>query len=148
MQTALKLIREATKCHPSWWGKAAVAERSHIIVESDALVLDINRAHHGHKRWWLDLNHGVIDHNGQLIEALNDKRGERHFFYPQPDRLEAVRSGTGISVEPISKDFVLYGGTLFDHFGHLLLDLNRTYQLLRLFRDHKDPIWFHYHRLR
>jgi hypothetical protein len=148
MPPALKLIREANKRHLSWWGKAFVAPRSSIIVESDALVLDISRAHEMHRRWWIEVNHGVVDQKGNLIEALNDKRGDRHFFYPPEERLQAVRKAGGLGPEVIKKDFVLYGGTLFDHFGHLLLDLTRTYQLLRLFRDLDCPIWFHYHRLR
>ncbi|MFQ6539609.1 MULTISPECIES: glycosyltransferase 61 family protein [Aphanothece] len=148
MEPDLKLIREANRRHPSWWGKASVTEPSSIIVESDALVLDINRVHETHRRWWIELNHGVVDRHGQLIEALNDKRGDRHFFYPPTERLAALRNRSVDSTEEISKDFVLYGGTLFDHFGHLLLDLTRTYQLLRLFRDLDCPIWFHYHRLR
>ncbi len=44
----------------------------------------------------------------------------------------------------VPRPTLLYGGTLFDHFGHLVLDLTRTYQLLRLFRRSKEPIWFHY----
>jgi len=43
-----------------------------------------------------------------------------------------------------NQDIALYGGTIFEHFGHLLLDLSRTYQLLRLFRRSKETIWFHY----
>ncbi|EDY39079.1 hypothetical protein CPCC7001_1958 [Cyanobium sp. PCC 7001] len=148
MPLAFNLIREAKKRHPSWWGKAKVAERATVVVESDAFVLDISRHQHYQKRWWLNMSHGVVDRHGQLVTALNDKRGERHFYYPQEDRLSEIKQGRGIGAEPIEKDFVLYGGTLFDHFGHLLLDLTRTYQMLRLFRDHDSPIWFHYHRLR
>ncbi|SBO44571.1 glycosyltransferase 61 family protein [Cyanobium sp. NIES-981] len=148
MSLAFNLIREAKKRHPSWWGKARVAERSHIIIENDAFVLDINRHQHYHKRWWLNMSHGVVDREGELLEELNDKRGERHFYYPQAERLMEVSQGRGVGAEPIHKDLVLYGGTLFDHFGHLLLDMTRTYQLLRLFREHDAPVWFHYHRLR
>jgi hypothetical protein len=148
MPLAFNLIREAKKRHPSWWGKARVAERASIVIENDAFVLDISRHQHYQKRWWLNMSHGVVDRKGELVTALNDKRGERHFYYPQEDRLAEVRQGGGTGAEAIDKDLVLYGGTLFDHFGHLLLDLTRTYQLLRLFRDLDAPIWFHYHRLR
>lgn len=43
-----------------------------------------------------------------------------------------------------SLDTVLYGGFISDHFGHLILDLNRAYQLCRAYRDSSLPIWFHY----
>ncbi|MGB5136767.1 MAG: glycosyltransferase 61 family protein [Prochlorococcaceae cyanobacterium] len=39
---------------------------------------------------------------------------------------------------------MLYGGTLFEHFGHLLVDLSRLYRLLTFFRRSREPIWFHY----
>ena len=42
------------------------------------------------------------------------------------------------------RPLVLYGGTLFEHFGHLIVDLSRLYQLLPLFRRSREPIWFHY----
>ncbi|MBE9154089.1 glycosyltransferase 61 family protein [Cyanobium sp. NS01] len=148
MQPALNLIGTVTKRHPSWWGRASVGQPSQMIVESDALVLDISRHQHYSKRWWLNMSHGVVNKDGALIEALNDKRGARHFNYPQEDRLREISQGRGIGAQPMDKELVLYGGTLFDHFGHLLLDLTRTYQLLRLFRDLDAPIWFHYHRLR
>lgn len=148
MQPTLNLIRTARKRHPSWWGKASVGQPSQMVVENEALVLDISRHEHSPKRWWLNTSHGAVRQCGELIEALNDKRGERHFYYPQSDRLLEVSQGRGVGAEALDKDLVLYGGTLFEHFGHLLLDLTRTYQLLRLFRDLDTPIWFHYHRLR
>jgi hypothetical protein len=66
-------------------------------------------------------------------------RGGRHICFPEgtldqchyrPERLQ-------------QHDLLLYGGSLYDHFGHLLVETARAYQLLRRYRDRDNTIWFH-----
>lgn len=91
-------------------------------------------------RWWETRKQGGLDQYGQSIDALTDRRGSRLIYpLPQATEIETTRNRRGKN-----QDIALYGGTIFEHFGHLLLDLSRTYQLLRLFRRSKETIWFHY----
>lgn len=68
-------------------------------------------------------------------------RGNSKLFFPAP-RLEEAVGYQSANVK--GRKFMLYGGTLFEHFGDMLVDTCRAYQLLRLFRHSKEPIWFHY----
>lgn len=110
------------------------------VLEPNAYLIPTRSTGIKGPRWWEGRKQGALNHLREPIEALTDKRGTR-MIYPLP-----VNQGdhTTLSPSKIERASTLYGGTLFSHFGHLLLDLTRTYQLLRLFRRSKDPIWFHY----
>lgn len=126
--------------HPALWGEIQVASRSSVIVESGATVLPhMKKGRTPH--WWVGHQHGAYRSSSDHIAELNDLRGQRHIFFP-PASLDAVGYNPARMVE---RELVVYGGTIFDHFGHLLLDLTRLYQMLRLYRHCKTPIWVHVH---
>ncbi|MCP9928015.1 glycosyltransferase 61 family protein [Cyanobium sp. CH-040] len=109
------------------------------MVEPQAMLLPTRRTGSDGKDWWKSRSQGGLNRQGEPIGALTDWRGTRCIY--------ALHSRTGGETPPAVVTPgapLLYGGTLYHHFGHLLLDLSRTYQLLRLFRRSKEPIWFHY----
>lgn len=122
---------------PCLWGELALRPPAPLLIERDARLLPTRRTGQG-ELWWTSRKQGGLNHQGQPIEALTDFRGQRP-IYP----LQAGISKTQVSGGK-HRQLVLYGGTLFEHFGHLLLDLSRLYQLLPLFRRSREPIWFHY----
>jgi hypothetical protein len=126
--------------HPCLWGKVSEHEEAAWVLEPDAYLLPTRSTGADGSRWWEARKQGGVNRDGQPISALSDQRGERHIYPLKREETAAVR----LPSERTARATVLYGGTLFDNFGHLLLDLSRTYQLLRLFRNSKEPIWFHY----
>jgi hypothetical protein len=121
--------------HPCLWGQLGVEAPPPLLIEQDARLLPTRRTGQA-DTWWTSRKQGAVDGQGQPIEALTDLRGERP-IYALPRQ---APSGQGGKHRPLA----LYGGTIFEHFGHLLLDLNRLYRLLPLFRRSREPIWFHY----
>jgi hypothetical protein len=123
--------------HPCLWGHLGVVPSSPLVIEEDARLLPTRRTGQG-EHWWVSRKQGALDQRGQVISALNDVRGARR-IYALPDDLSGMRTSS-----ERRRSVVLYGGTVFEHFGHLLLDLNRLYRLLLLFRRSREPIWVHY----
>jgi hypothetical protein len=126
--------------HPCLWGKIQTPESASFVLEPGAKLMPTRSTGRAGPRWWDTRKQGGINQHGQPIDALTDRRGSR-LIYPLPLPEEADTSTGKVRNH---RDVALYGGTIFEHFGHLLLDLSRTYQLLRLFRRSKEPIWFHY----
>jgi hypothetical protein len=126
--------------HPCLWGQLAVRDDSGAGLQSwhDATVLPTS-GRRGEPFWWRRYSYGVFDGNGQHVQVLSDMRGDRHCCYPSP-RLADNPIKTG---QLKKHDVVLYGGTLYAAFGHLILDSGRAYQLLREHRRSDLPIWFH-----
>ena len=136
----LRPLAEITAEHPSFFGESRVIEPQPIIIEEDATVLP--RVSTGQAGVWAGRwSQGIFDSNGNHIEALNDKRGARQLFFPR-SQLQDDISPSSSNIK--RKKIIIYGGTLYEHFGDMLADASRAYQLLRLFRNSKDPIWFHY----
>ncbi len=121
--------------HPCLWGQLGVEAPPPLLIEQDALLLPTRRTGQA-DTWWTSRKQGALDSQGRPILALTDLRGERP-IYALPEQRSGGRGGK-------HRRLALYGGTIFEHFGHLLLDLNRLYRLLPLFRRSRDPIWFHY----
>lgn len=134
----LQLLAVIGADHPSLWGRLQVREPEPPLILEDAVVLPAWQ-HRNVELWWKRHSLGVYDRNGLHVEALSDSRGERRIC-PPPPRLEEARFNRARAVR---REQVLYGGTLYDHFGHLLMDCARAYQLLREWRDSRQPIWFH-----
>jgi hypothetical protein len=126
--------------HPCLWGDIGQQHDPSWVLEPDAYLLPTRSTGADGARWWEARKQGGISRDGKPISALTDLRGKRHIYPLKLDQMAAVKLPT----ERTARDIVLYGGTLFDNFGHLLLDLSRTYQLLRLFRNSQEPFWFHY----
>lgn len=126
--------------HPSLFGESRVIDPEPLVIEEHPTVLP-RVTIRGQGQWALGHSQGIFNSNGDHIEALNDIRAHRRMFYPA-SRLE---NAAGFNPEKTRKlKFMLYGGTLYEHFGDMLVDTNRAYQLLRLFRYSDKPIWFHY----
>lgn len=121
--------------HACLWGRIGVEPMPGLLIEQDVQLLPTRRTGTA-DTWWTSRKQGALDHQGEPITALTDIRGERP-IYALP---EGAARGNGGKRRPLA----LYGGTIFEHFGHLLLDLNRLYRLLPLFRRSREPIWFHY----
>ena len=123
--------------HPCLWGDIALTPAASLVIERKARLLPTRRTGRADP-WWTTRKQGGLDAEGRTIEALNDLRGYRP-IYQLPTELpsQPLKGGK-------QRGLVLYGGTVFEHFGHLLLDLSRLYQLLPLFRKSREPIWFHY----
>jgi hypothetical protein len=129
-----------TASHPCLWGEINQTHDASWVLESNSYLLPTRSTGADGSRWWDARKQGGVNAHGEPISALTDLRGERHIYPLKKEHLESLRLPT----DKASRPTVLYGGTLFDNFGHLLLDLTRTYQLLRLFRHSREPFWFHY----
>lgn len=126
--------------HPALWGEIEVAPTSSIVIENKATMLPHIRKR-GMPHWWTGYQHGAYKQEGVHIPALNDKRGYRNIFYP-PASIDDAQYNR---LRTIEQDLMIYAGTIFDHFGHLLLDLTRLYQLIRIYRHSNTTIWVHSH---
>jgi hypothetical protein len=135
-----EVLADLAADHPCLWGNIHTPDGASWVMEPGARLIPTRTTGKAGPRWWDSRKQGGIDQLGQPIDALTDRRGSR-LIYPLP-LPEGVDTYTGEARN--QRDVALYGGTIFEHFGHLLLDLSRTYQLLRLFRRSKEPIWFHY----
>ncbi len=140
MQSAAETLSGLEANHPCLWGKIDQHQDPLWVLEPDAYLLPTRSTGSDGSRWWEARKQGGVNRDGQPISALTDLRGHRHIYPLKTEHMAAVKLPT----ERTARSTVLYGGTLFDNFGHLLLDLSRTYQLLRLFRNSNEPIWFHY----
>lgn len=126
--------------HPCLWGDLSVREDTGEGLQSwsDVTVLPTS-GRRGEKLWWRRYSYGVFDAGGRHLTVLSDMRGRRFCCHPKP-RLEA----NSFNSEKVrEQEVVLYGGTLYAAFGHLILDSGRAYQLLREHRSSDLPIWFH-----
>jgi len=131
--------------HPCLWGAIQQAPEAAWVIEPHALLKPTRRMGYSGTEWWNARRQGAWKRNGEPIEALNDQRGGRSIYaLGSASEAESEALARIDYADPGAKSVVLYGGSLFVHFGHLVLDLTRTYQLLRLFRHSKEPIWFHY----
>lgn len=126
--------------HLSLFGESRVIAPEPLVIEENATVLP-RVTIRGQSQWARGHSQGIFNANGDHIEALNDMRSHRQMFYPAR-RLEDAAGFNGGKGKKLK--FMLYGGTLYEHFGDMLVDTNRAYQLLRLFRHSDEPIWFHY----
>lgn len=125
--------------HPCLWGQRQLAPDATWVLEPGGTLIPTRRTGTEGAGWWNTRKQGGLTGAGQPIVALTDVRGARQ-IYP-------LTADPGTVAPPhtrINRQVLLYGGTLFDHFGHMIVDLSRTYQLLRLFRNSSEPIWFHY----
>lgn len=121
--------------HPCLWGAISVTAAQPLVSERRAQLLPTRRTGQG-EVWWERRSQGGLNQQGLPIAALTDIRGHRAIYPLDP---ASTPGGEGKA-----QAIALYGGTIYEHFGHLLLDLTRLYQLLPLFRRSKLPIWVHY----
>ncbi|MFO8236768.1 MAG: glycosyltransferase 61 family protein [Prochlorococcaceae cyanobacterium] len=126
--------------HPCLWGQRQLSADATWVMEPNGVLIPTSRSGRDGSRWWLSRKQGGLTGQGIPILALNDVRGERT-IYPLGTNDGSV---SAIPSMKVKRPLLLYGGSLFDHFGHLIVDLSRTYQLLRLFRNSRETIWFHY----
>jgi hypothetical protein len=140
VRSSAEPLSELSVNHPCLWGEIGQQQESHWVLEPDAYLLPTRSTGADGERWWETRKQGGISRDGKPIRALTDLRGNRLIYPLRQEQLTDLKLPT----ERVAKETVLYGGSLFDNFGHLLLDLSRTYQLLRLFRNSREPFWFHY----
>jgi hypothetical protein len=140
VRSSVETLSGLASDHPCLWGEIAQKHDPSWVLEPDAYLLPTRSTGADGSRWWEARKQGGISRDGKPISALTDLRGNRHIY---PLKLDQM-AGMKLPTERAARETVLYGGTLFDNFGHLLLDLSRTYQLLRLFRNSQESFWFHY----
>ena len=140
LQKPMHRLANTPPDHPALWGEISVQPKSQIIVENCAIVLP-HMKKRGMRYWWFGHQHGAYKQNGNHMADLNDLRGQRQIFYP-PEKLEDLEYS---KERTINHELLVYAGTVFDHFGHLILDLTRLYQLSRVYRDCNTTIWVHSH---
>lgn len=136
----MKLLKDISIDHPSLWGQLGVVGSQGLLTWQDCIVVPPYRIRGAQSAWWRKFGFGCYDKNGSLIDSLCYKRGGRYIYRPT-DKLSSTWQKAS---KCKNIDTVLYGGFISDHFGHLVLDLNRAYQLCRAYRDSGLPIWFHY----
>lgn len=136
-----EVLADLAADHPCLWGNIHTPDGASWVMEPAARLLPTRSNGSSGPRWWDARRQGGLDRHGQPIDALTDRRGSR-LIYPLPSA--AVETAAAMARVRRQRPLGLYGGTIFGHFGHLLLDLTRAYQLLRLFRRSKEPIWFYY----
>jgi hypothetical protein len=140
VNSAAETLSSLAANHPCLWGEISQHQDPSWVLEPDAYLLPTRSTGSDGSRWWEARKQGAISRDGKTISALTDLRGNRPIY---PLKRQYLASSK-LPRERAARETVLYGGTLFENFGHLLLDLNRTYQLLRLFRNSQEPFWFHY----
>lgn len=129
------------------WGsdEGPVTVRTHY----DSYLLP-NQLVRGSPKWWLRRRQGVLAADGSLILDAMDKRGTtsrgedptsigvRKVWWPAED-VSIPKSGGARLYR------AAYGGTIYPHFGHFLLDsLARLYPLLPMLKaDPSIPVVFH-----
>ncbi|MFM7551030.1 MAG: glycosyltransferase 61 family protein [Cyanobacteriota bacterium] len=139
-------LSEVQQGHPCLWGAIETGLPAPLVTARHARLLPTRPSGAGGEElWWRARTQGVLDQHDQPIAACTDLRGVRE-IYPLLPRQFQPRSGGGggETAEKKVRELVLYGGTIFNHFGHLALDLTRLNQLLPLFRRSKASFWFHY----
>jgi len=137
----LRSLLEIPENHRSLFGESELVPPDPLIMEEEPTVIPRHFNHRESKDWAIRYSQGIFNANGDHIKALSDMRGNRRLFFPA-ERLEDAVGYDPANVK--RRKFMLYGGTLYEHFGDMLVDTCRAYQLLRLFRHSKEPIWFHY----
>lgn len=125
--------------HPCLWGRVSVRPAQPLVIVRNATVLP-PRGNPQATGWWNRVGFGVYDAAGVHVKSLNDGRGARLFFPPPARLADDALEGQRVR----RRELVLYGGTLYPEYGHLLAETGRAYQLLRLYRKFKSKIWFHY----
>jgi len=99
-----------------------------------------NHYKRGMRTWWTRRSQGVFDKDCNHVEALSDIRSERRIWWPNEETYLTLSEA---KFEHYDQAF--YGGTIYDHFGHFLLDsLSRLYPILNEVRSRNSPILFHY----
>jgi len=138
--TGIERLDAIPKDHPCLWGELEVRDAQEADLRSwnDVTVLPTH-TRRGEPRWWRRGSYGVFDAAGRHVRTLSDMRGERHCCHPRPRLADNPFNSDRVE----RHDVVLYGGTLYAAFGHLVLDSGRAYQLLREHRQNDLPIWFH-----
>jgi hypothetical protein len=134
----LKPLARVPADHPSLWGRVEVRPARPLLELQNAVVLPPYPLAPA-AEWWRRRAYGVFDRQGDHVRELSDLRGERRICHPPP-RLEACTEQLQPALE---LPLMLYGGTLYNHYGHLLVETGRAYQLLREHRESDLPIWFH-----
>ena len=135
-----KLLADIPLEHASYFGESQIIEAQPLVIEEDATILPRITISQD-KDWSNRFSQGIFNAEGNHIESLNDQRSHRKLFFPK-NRLEDAAGYA--EANPKKLKFMLYGGTLYDHFGDMLVDTCRAYQLLRLYRHSQEKIWFHY----
>ena len=136
----LRPLTEIPADHPGLFGERQIMQPEPLLIEENAMILPrVSTSLLG--VWAGRWSQGIFDADGKHIKALNDKRGNRELFFPLPNLKENIDIETS---KIIKKSVIIYGGTLYEHFGDMLSDACRAYQLLRLYRHSKKPIWFHH----
>lgn len=139
-------LADVKEGHPCLWGAIETTPSAPLVTARHARLiptrptgLDVG------SKWWLARYQGAVDQDQRPIPACTDRRGIRQIYPLLPQYCQASsQSGDREASLKKERDLVLYGGSIFDHFGHLVLDLTRLYQLLPLFRRSKVGFWFHY----
>lgn len=132
--------------YPCLWGAIATTPAVPLVAARHAKLLPTRRTGlGGQERWWEGKFQGALDATNQPIAACTDLRGDRPIYPLSPDHRSSFSSSDRVTDDlKKERELVLYGGSIYDHFGHLVLDLTRLYQLLPLFRKSKATFWFHY----
>lgn len=140
---ALAAIQEG---HPCLWGAIATAPAAPLVTARHARLIPTRATGlGGEERWWRAKYQGALDATSQPIAACTDLRGVRQIYPLLPDHGQSFSKAERLDGDSKKeRELVLYGGSIYNHFGHLALDLTRLYQLLPLFRRSKATFWFHY----
>jgi hypothetical protein len=118
--------------------RLSIAGPSSFHAVQDAMLMPTHYVG-GTPKWWLRRQQGVFANDGRHIEKLSDRRGERFIWWPGSE-LRKKAEGADF----LDYDSGVYGGTIYLHFGHFLLDsLSRIYPFLNKFGTIKGPIFFH-----
>ncbi|WP_419897868.1 glycosyltransferase 61 family protein [Roseomonas sp. USHLN139] len=94
-------------------------------------------------QWWLRREQGVFDSDLNHIESQSDRRQDRLIWWPGA----AIAKRLKQDASPRTEEAAIYGGTIYDHFGHFLLDsLSRVYNIVSSARFDGMDILFHEYR--
>jgi hypothetical protein len=139
-------LAEVQQGHPCLWGAIETRPPAPLVTARHARLLPTRPSGAGGEGlWWRARTQGALDQHHHPIAACTDLRGVREIYPLLPEQCKPrPTAAEGEAAEKRKRELVLYGGSIFDHFGHLALDLTRLYQLLPLFRRSKVCFWFHY----
>lgn len=91
------------------------------------------------KYWWHRVEQGIFSSHARHLSELSDQRADRKILWPKRALHQYLKDGLEISSET-----VIYGGSLYSHFGYFLLEsLARSYFFASLPELDRVPIIFY-----
>lgn len=120
-------------------GTCSVNAKPHQMLAADQGIIIKPWQAGEEKYWWHRAEQGIFSSHARHLSELSDQRADRKILWPKRALHQYLRDGLEISSET-----VIYGGSLYSHFGYFLLEsLSRSYFFASLPELDRLPIVFY-----